>query len=65
MTLNICGVIWTLNSRNTSQVLKAVMSFQVSLNSNEADSEQISLVVFVSLIRIRAYTNLIKTNIDS
>ena len=51
MTLNICGVTWTLNSRNTSQVLNAVIIYQVSLNSNEADSLLISLVV-VNLLRL-------------
>ena len=35
-------IIWTLISRNTSQVLNTVMNYQVSLNSNEAES----LVVF-------------------
>lgn len=34
----ICGLIWTLNSRNTSHVLNAVMNYQVSLNTNEADT---------------------------
>lgn len=34
----ICGVIWALNSRNTSHVLNAVMNYQVSLNTNDADT---------------------------
>lgn len=34
----ISGVIWTLNSRNISHVLNVVMNYQVSLNSNEADT---------------------------
>ena len=57
MTLNICGVTWTLNSRNTSQVLNAVMNYQVSLKSNEADSLLISLVVVNLLSRCQFNKN--------